>query len=101
MPNSCSSADIDELKSKLNKDGNAQIQLNDKGLPTYSGNNAPISGNDLACWMSIDLAKREIPANPAAHQGGYMEMYDNTLLAGMMWALLGATVLYYTVSTNK
>ena len=98
MPNSCSQAEINELKARLAKDANNNIILNANRLPKYASNNAEISGNDLACWMSIDLAKREIPAMPTSPSGGYTEMYDNTLLAGMMWALLGATVLYYVVT---
>jgi hypothetical protein len=100
----CPDAEVATLMSKLSKDSNQQVVLNSNGLPMYNAANGggDISGNDLACWMSIDLAKRErpaaAPALDATISDGYTEMYDNTLLAATMMAILGGTLLYFTIT---
>jgi hypothetical protein len=98
----CGDAEVATLMSKLSKDRNQRVFLNSNGLPTYRDGGNVISGNDLACWMSINLAKRELPAAApaldATMAGGYAEMYDNTLLAATMMAILGGTLLYFTIT---
>jgi len=105
----CNSITYDVLVAKLQKDSSGKIVMGANNVPRVlkSGSTTEyvdIYGDDLACWMSVELANKQLPGvppTPVSVPAAYAEMYDNTLLAGLMWAILGGTLLYYTVAGSS
>lgn len=65
---------------------------------------AGCSDADYACYANYNLNKRrqeldpkmaELYANSGTIQGVNNVHYDTTMLSGVIWAMLGTTVLYY------
>lgn len=46
----------------------------------------------------IDTKTREIYQSPGSVSHSFNENYQTTMMVGVIWAMLGTTVLYYTFS---